>query len=194
MNKTGIVVLAVLLLVFGLSAVFEALWNNRAARTQAQASAAAPGPGVSSPANAATPPAAASRAAATPRNAGAVPQMTIKELGHFEYDAVKGGDIPEDVIARDGTAIKLRGYVMAALQAGSLTDFVLVPSYFNCCYGLPPGVQHVVIVRLMPKDAIKYTTDEVWVQGILHVNVVRDDGYTTQIFSLDGESVTPVAP
>ena len=90
--------------------------------------------------------------------------------------------------------VGLGGYVMAALQAGSLTDFVLVPSYFNCCYGLPPGVQHVVIVRLMPKDAIKYTTDEVWVQGILHVNVVRDDGYTTQIFSLDGESVTPVAP
>src|SRR5690348_15562979 len=54
--------------------------------------------------------------------------MTIKELGNFDYDAEKGGNIPDDVKALSGSKLKVKGFMVPMDQADSITQFALVPS------------------------------------------------------------------
>ena len=198
MSKLLVIVLGILAAgcVAGLVAT---RWNG----PTAEASNGAGPSSVASSVKAGVPATAAAESAATstpavapvavgPRKpTGPVKSMTIKELGHFEYDAEKGGTIPADVLAMDNATVRLRGYILPMSQAAELTDFALVPDLFNCCFGQPPGVQHVIMVRLPPKRGIDYTSEEVWVEGVLHVKEQRQDDYTTQIFALDGYSVKP---
>src|SRR5688500_6594240 len=47
----------------------------------------------------------------TPKG-GQVLDVAIKDLGNFEYDADKGGNIPEDVKKLHGTKIRVRGFMI----------------------------------------------------------------------------------
>jgi len=49
-------------------------------------------------------------------------------------------------------------------------------------------VQHVVTVTMEKGKALDYSLDELVVEGVLHVNIQRQDGYTYQIFELTGTS------
>jgi hypothetical protein len=70
-----------------------------------------------------------------------------------------------------------------------VTDFALVPSLLGCCFGQPPGVQHVITVHMAQGKPVEYALDELEVEGVLHVHVQRQDGYTYSIFELAGDSV-----
>ena len=123
---------------------------------------------------------------------GEVRTMTIKELGNFEYDAEKGGPVPADVQALDGMRIHLSGFMMPLQQSEMMTEFALVPSLTSCCYGQPPGVQHIVTVHC-PKDAAaRFVSEPVSVEGTLKVLVEREDNYTVNIFEVNGATVKPL--
>ncbi len=112
---------------------------------------------------------------------GEVLEMDIKDLGNFEYDAEKGGQIPADVRRLTGARVRLRGYMIPMDQADNITRFALVPSLFSCCYGQPPQIQHTVMVSCKPTG---YSPDPVVVEGTLKVEERRDDGYITSIFEV----------
>ena len=112
--------------------------------------------------------------------------MTLQQLGYFPYDAIEGGVIPDKVKALDGTRVRLRGYVVPQVQSDAITEFLFSPWLICCNFVPPPGVQHMVLVHL-EKPGIDYTQEEVWVEGTLHVKEERENDYTTQIFSLDGD-------
>ena len=95
--------------------------------------------------------------------------MAIKELGNFEYDADKGGNIPEDVKAMSGSMIRLNGFMIPMDQATSISQFALVPSLFACCFGQPPQIQHTIIVNCPKGKAVSYYPDEINVEGKLKV-------------------------
>ena len=79
---------------------------------------------------------------------GETREITIKELGNFDYDADKGGDIPEDVKALNGAKLRVRGFMIPMDQAENITQFAMVPDLFACCFGQPPQVQHTVVAAL----------------------------------------------
>jgi hypothetical protein len=115
--------------------------------------------------------------------------MEIKELGNFAYDPDTDHDVPADVKTLDGIHVRLNGYMIPLTQADALTEFALVPNLVGCCFGLPPGVQHVVTVRTNSPKGVKYTLDNVEVEGVLHVEVKEQDRYTYSIFELQASSV-----
>ncbi|HEY7115392.1 MAG TPA: DUF3299 domain-containing protein, partial [Tepidisphaeraceae bacterium] len=78
---------------------------------------------------------------------GEVYNTSIKELGNFDYDADKGGNIPDDVRKLTGTKVRLRGFMIPLDQADAISHFSLVPSLFACCVGQPPQIQHQVVVH-----------------------------------------------
>jgi len=119
--------------------------------------------------------------------------MTIKELGNFEYDADKGGNIPADVKALNGTTVKLNGFMIPMDQATSISQFALVPSLFACCYGQPPQIQHTIIVNCPKGKAVSYFPDEINVEGKLKVEEKKEDGFIVSIFEIVCDSVKPVA-
>jgi hypothetical protein len=75
-----------------------------------------------------------------PPKPGEVYVTTIRELGNFEYDPDKGGNIPEDVKKLSGGKVRLQGFMIPLDQADNITRFSLVPSLFACCFGQPPQI------------------------------------------------------
>jgi len=119
--------------------------------------------------------------------------MSIKELGNFEYDADKGGNIPADVKALTGATIRLNGFMIPMDQATNISQFALVPSLFACCFGQPPQIQHTIIVNCPKGKSVAYFPDEISVEGKLKVEEKKEDGFIVSIFEMECTSVKPVA-
>jgi len=120
---------------------------------------------------------------------GEVEEMTIKQLGNFEYDDEKGGRIPADVRQLSGSEVRLRGFMIPMDQAENITQFALVPSLFACCFGQPPQIQHTIVVTCPKGKSLSYVPDEIFVQGKLTVQEKKDDGYVISIFEMGADSV-----
>ena len=120
-------------------------------------------------------------------------EMTIKELGNFDYDPDRDTPIPADVKALSGHPIKLHGFMVPLDQAENISKFALVPSLFGCCYGQPPQVQHTIVINCPKGKAVGYYPDEIIVEGKLDVKVMKDDGFVVGIFAVDAGSVKPAA-
>lgn len=124
---------------------------------------------------------------------GATYVTSIKELGNFEYDPDKGGNIPEDVKALNGVKVQVHGFMIPLDQADQINHFSLVPSLFICCFGGQAQIQHQIVVHTPKGKAIGYFPDEIVCEGILRVEEKKDDGYIVSVFELDVQSVKPAA-
>lgn len=122
---------------------------------------------------------------------GETRELAIKDLGNFEYDADKGGNIPADVKALSGTTIRLNGFMIPIDQAENITQFALVPSLFACCFGQPPQIQHTIVCKAPAGKAVSYYPDELTVTGKLKVEEKKDDGFIISVFEIDVDSVKP---
>ena len=122
---------------------------------------------------------------------GQVLSLQIKDLGNFEYDADKGGNIPADVMALNGATVRVNGFMIPIDQAENITSFALVPSLFACCFGQPPQVQHTVICNAPQGKAVGYYPDELQVEGKLKVEEKKDEGFIVSVFEIDVTSVKP---
>ena len=123
--------------------------------------------------------------------AGQVTEIQIKDLGNFDYDIEKGGNIPADIKALHGTKFRTRGFMIPLDQAEAINEFALVPSLFACCFGQPPQIQHTLVVHCPKGKAVSYYGDEIVVEGILKVEEKKDDGYIISVFEIDASSVKP---
>jgi hypothetical protein len=117
--------------------------------------------------------------------------LSIQELGNFQYDQEKGGNIPKDVQALSGSSIRLTGFMIPLDQADKIKQFVLVPSLFACCFGQPPQVQHSIMVNCPEGKAVSYYPEQLLVEGKLKVEEKKDDGFIISIFEITCESVKP---
>jgi len=124
---------------------------------------------------------------------GQIVALEIKELGNFDYDAAKGGNIPVDVKRLSGAKIRTHGYMIPLDQAENISEFALVPSLFACCFGQPPQIQHTIVVHCPKGKAVSYYQDEITVEGKLTVDEKKDDGYIVSVFELEASSVRPAA-
>ena len=123
--------------------------------------------------------------------AGEVRSLQIKDLGNFEYDADKGGNIPADVTALSGSTVRVNGFMIPIDQAENITSFALVPSLFACCFGQPPQVQHTIICKAPAGKAVGYYPDELLVEGKLNVEEKKDEGFIVSLFEIEVTSVKP---
>lgn len=126
----------------------------------------------------------------TPRP-GETVELSIQELGNFEYDPEKGGNIPKDVQNLSGVRISTRGFMIPLNQADHVTEFALVADLFACCFGQPPQLQHTIIVRCPAGKTTRYFPDEITVEGTLKVQEKKDDGFIVSLFEINAASVKP---
>ena len=147
-------------------------------------------PNAAATANPAAPAAQARKPHAAPR-AGETYDLAIKDLGNFEYDQEKGGNIPADVKQLSGAKLRMHGYMIPMDQAENITQFALVPSLFACCFGQPPQIQHTIVVNCPKGKAVGYCPDEIVVEGTLKVDEKKDDGYIVSLFEMEVSSVKP---
>lgn len=126
-----------------------------------------------------------------PPRDGQVYEALIKDLGNFEYDAERGGNIPEDVKQLSGVKVRTRGYMIPLDQADNITEFALVPSLFACCFGQPPQLQHTIIVRTPKGKAVSYFPEEIVVEGVFKVEEKKDEDVIVSVFEMECYSVKP---
>jgi hypothetical protein len=136
-----------------------------------------------------SPPTGEQRKPLTPPKEGQVLDLSIKDLGNFDYDQEKGGNIPKDVKGLTGHTVRLRGFMIPMDQADNITKFALVPDLFACCFGQPPQIQHMVVANCPEGKAVGYSPDEILVEGKLNVEEKKDDGYIISIFEVTVSSV-----
>ena len=122
---------------------------------------------------------------------GQILEIGIKDLGNFDYDIEKGGNLPQDREGPCRVKIRTHGYMIPLDQADNITQFALVPSLFSCCYGQPPGVQHTLMVKTPKGKALGYYPDEIVVEGTLKVDEKKEDGMVVSLFEIDCQSVKP---
>ena len=165
--------------------------KNLAKQAKAQpAVAAAPSPSAPTVSIPTGPPTSAEqRKAHKAPKAGQTLELSIKELGNFDFDQEKGGNIPADVKQLSGTPVRLRGFMIPMDQADNITKFALVPDLFACCFGQPPQIQHMVVANCPQGKAVSYSPDEIVVEGKLNVEEKKDDGYIVSIFEVSVTSV-----
>jgi hypothetical protein len=153
----------------------------------------APIPAVDQLAQAQVETAAEKRKKHVPPKPGEALALGIKDLGNFDYDADKGGNIPDDVKKLSGSKIRVSGFMIPLDQADNISHFSLVPSLFACCFGQPPQIQHQIVVHTPKGKAVGYFPDEIVCEGILKVEEKKDDGYIVSVFEMDVQSVKPAA-
>jgi hypothetical protein len=126
-----------------------------------------------------------------PFKADEVRELTLQKLGNFNYDQDKGGNIPDDVKALAGGTVKLKGFMLPLQQTDRITEFVLVPDLFGCCFGQPPSLQHTAVVRTPAGKSVAYYPDAIVVTGKLSVKEQTEEGFIVSIFQVDTTSVKP---
>lgn len=113
--------------------------------------------------------------------------VTWELLRTYEYQpGLKG--MPEDIKNLDGKKVVMIGFLMTLFEYDDIKDFHLVASHWSCCYGVPPGLDGAVRVRLDPKqEGLPNTIKPIRVIGTLRVKEVREDesGIVWAIYSMD---------
>lgn len=98
--------------------------------------------------------------------------------------------IPPLVKDLDGKNVIVSGYMLPTkVEKGLVTEFLLVSSPQLCCYGQTPQVNEFVVVK-MGKTGVKAVMDTpVQFYGKLVVKEMYEDGFLTNIYSLEGEKM-----
>jgi hypothetical protein len=97
--------------------------------------------------------------------------------------------IPDFIKKLDGQNIEMVGFMMPLSEVKNITEFILVPSLWGCCYGQPPAVNHVVVVKMPPGQTTKFFNDVIRVRGKFSVGETKQDGYTVSLYVLTVDKI-----
>jgi len=120
-------------------------------------------------------------------------ELSFDVLKKWTYVAGKT-PIPDFVRAYDGKTVYMTGYMMALNTVDNIRSFILMPSLFGCCYGQPPAVNHVVLVRMAGGKSARYFDDVVRVRGRFHCSEERYKGELLSLYRIDADKVGPWSP
>ena len=118
---------------------------------------------------------------------------TYKKL---EFDTLKSWTyvegktpIPGFIKALDGKNIEMVGFMMPLTEVKNITQFLLVPSLWGCCYGQPPAVNHIVVVKMPPGQTSKFYDDVIRVRGKFNASETKQDGYLVSLYTLTADRI-----
>ncbi len=137
----------------------------------------------------ATQPTPAARVPHTRPADGQTLEITLHELGNFDYSEENDSAIPDDVKKLSGCHVKIPGQMLPLDQTGKVTRFILVNDMMSCCYGTAPKLQNIVYVNMPAGKWIAPTTERITIEGTLKVEVKKEDGFVLSLFEVDPSSV-----
>jgi hypothetical protein len=132
----------------------------------------------------------ASRAGGIPElpSSGRYTTLPFDDLRNWTYIPGKTS-IPESVMAFDGKPVQMAGFMMPLTQAKEVTEFLLVPYLWGCCFGAPPAPNHMVLVDMAVGKTTEFLNVPVIVRGTFHAGEIRRDGALISLYRLDADEV-----
>ena len=122
--------------------------------------------------------------------------VDLQAMSLFTFDQKDGtiDDVPEAYRALNGQRVALDGeMVVDNTAADQVSDFDLVYSISDCCYGGAPQIQHFVQTKTPPGEDARFYKGRVRAVGTLRVEVTRDDSGVTGVYHLDDAVVEPLS-
>ena len=114
----------------------------------------------------------------------------------LEFDTLKSWTyiegktpIPAFIKALDKKDVEMVGFMMPLTEVKDITEFLLVPSLWGCCYGQPPAVNHIVVVRMPKGQTAKFFNDVIRVRGRFNVGETKEGRYLVSLYVLTPESI-----
>ncbi len=102
--------------------------------------------------------------------------------------------IPPQVMGLDGKNVIVSGYMLPTkVEKGLVKEFLLVSSPMLCCYGQTPQVNEFVVVKMSGAGVKAVMDTPVQFYGKLVVKEMYEEGFLTNIYSLDGEKMGKTA-
>ena len=115
--------------------------------------------------------------------------LSFNTLKKWTYIEKQNTPIPEFIRKLDGQNIEMTGYMMPLSDIKNIHSFILVPSLFGCCYGQPPAVNHIVLVKMADGGSVKFFNETIVVRGQFHCGEQKQDGYLVSLYRLDADQV-----
>jgi hypothetical protein len=114
--------------------------------------------------------------------------LSWKTLGGFEY--TEGMKLPDEVLALNGAKVGIVGYMMTIEEVENIHEFLLVESFWSCCFGTPPTINQVLMIQIPGAKGVEYTSSPVLILGTLEVGAKVEDGFETSVYRLNATTVT----
>ena len=96
--------------------------------------------------------------------------------------------IPDSVKAFSKKRVSLRGFMLPLkVEGGLVTELLIMKDQSMCCYGTVPKIHEWVSVKMTEKGVKPLMDQPVTLLGTLHVGEMRENGYLTGIYRMDGE-------
>jgi len=112
-----------------------------------------------------------------------------ERLREYEYRPNLEG-MPESLRALDGQRVVMVGFLMPAFEYDDIREFHLVGNHWSCCYGVPPGLDSAVHVRVKPDgEGLPNTLRPLRVIGTLKIGEVKESGILYAIYSIPDADV-----
>jgi hypothetical protein len=107
-----------------------------------------------------------------------------------EVSAKTDALIPAKVKAFDKKRVALKGFMLPLkVEGGLVTEMLIMKDQSMCCYGTVPKIHEWVSVKMSEKGVKPLMDQAVTLYGKLHVGEMRENGYLTGIYRMDGEKM-----
>jgi hypothetical protein len=98
--------------------------------------------------------------------------------------------IPPKVKAFDKKRVALKGFMLPLkVEGGLVTEMLIMKDQSMCCYGTVPKIHEWVSIKMTDKGVKPLMDQPVTLYGTLHVGEMRENGYLTGIYRMDGEKM-----
>lgn len=122
------------------------------------------------------------------KSSGKSTKLSFDTLGNWTYIEGKT-PIPDEVKKFNGQEVELSGFMMPLTQTEQITEFMMIQALWGCCYGKPPAVNHVVMVKMKDGQSVKFYPEPIRVRGKFNVGETRQDNYLVSLYRLDAEEI-----
>ena len=147
--------------------------------------------------NTTAPAAAAKPAGPTPANFDVLSSYAIEVsddlLGPVTNDVAEVAEkvnalIPAPVRALNEKAVSIKGFMLPLkVEGGLVTELLVMKDQSMCCYGSTPKLNEWVSVKMKQRGVRPLMDQPVTLFGTLHVGEMRENGYLTGIYRLEGD-------
>lgn len=98
--------------------------------------------------------------------------------------------LPENIKGYDGKKVRIRGFLVPVKMEGNeVREFLIVANQMSCCFGATPRFWEFVAAKATG-DAVPNLMDRpLTFEGTLRVGDVYDNGYWTQLYTLECTAV-----
>jgi len=94
-------------------------------------------------------------------------------------------ELPDAIRDLEGKPVTMAGFLMPLYEYEDIKEFNLVASHWSCCFGVPPGINGWVHVKLARgQQGLRNSTEPLKITGTFHIAEQKEAGYVVSIFAI----------